>query len=190
MADESTTERYYAQLFRRLEAHGIENETGVPLYEGEVLKRFVQQALSNDRDPRMVSDAYYAASKIMLLPCPFTDKHFIICHYYLFYWQIQAGVEQAIEYAKQFFLYDAQGHYKNHKIWFKTLYRQENGAVTEALVIPPKNGDSGSFEIILPHGPTHRVRNPNDNSEYDVRIMVQVDRRTVDPFDFRFSTSF
>ena len=80
IADERITEQYYALLFRRLEAHGVENETGVPLYEGDrpsgVLKSFIKQSLTNDRDPSMVCTTSnilgfnnYATS------CPFADTH-------------------------------------------------------------------------------------------------------------------
>ena len=108
--------------------------------------------------------------------------------------QVQEGVTRAIQHAKQFFLYDAERYFGHHKIWFKTLYRQESGAVTEALVMPPGNGAADGFGVILPadvRPPTHQVTNPQDGKNYDVRLTVQVrDRGYFDPFDYRFGKSF
>ena len=52
MADERTTERYFAQLFKRLDAHGLENESGVPVFDGDSPSRALRTLIkySGDRD--------------------------------------------------------------------------------------------------------------------------------------------
>ena len=52
MADERTTERYFAQLFKRLDAHGLENESGVPVFESNSPSRLLTSLIeySGDRD--------------------------------------------------------------------------------------------------------------------------------------------
>ena len=56
MADERTTERYFAQLFKRLDAHGIENESGVPVFDGDSPSRALRTLIkySGDRDRNQV----------------------------------------------------------------------------------------------------------------------------------------
>ena len=108
-------------------------------------------------------------------------------------WQAEEGVTRSIKHAKEFFLYDAESYFSHHKIWFKTLYRQESGVVTEALVMPPRKGATDSFSMILPkrvQPPTHQVTNPQDGKNYYVRLTVEVrDRGYFDPFDYRFGKS-
>ena len=126
--------------------------------------------------------------------CCFCTHSHIFHRFTPFETQVQEGVTRAIQHAKQFFLYDAERYFGHHKIWFKTLYRQESGAVTEALVMPPGNGAADGFGVILPvdvRPPTHQVTNPQDGKNYDVRLTVQVrDRGYFDPFDYRFGKSF
>ena len=52
MADERTTERYFAQLLKRLDDHGIENESGVPVFEGNSPSTLLTSLIeySGDRD--------------------------------------------------------------------------------------------------------------------------------------------
>lgn len=160
MADKSSTERYFAQLFKRLDAHGLENESGVPVFDGDSPSRALRNLIkySGDRDRN----------------------------------QVEEGVTRAIQHAKQFFLYDAENYFSHHKIWFKTLYRQDSGVVTEALVMPPRNSAAEGFSMILPkrvQPPTHRVTNPQDGKDYYLRLTVQVrGRGYFDPFDYRFDT--
>ena len=56
MADERTTERYFAQLLKRLGDHGIENESGVPVFEGNSPSRALCTLIkySGDRDRNQV----------------------------------------------------------------------------------------------------------------------------------------
>ena len=56
MADERTTERYFAQLLKRLDAHGIENESGVPVFDGDSPSRALRTLIkySGDRDRNQV----------------------------------------------------------------------------------------------------------------------------------------
>ena len=113
--------------------------------------------------------------------------------------KVQEGVTRSIQRAKKFFLYDAGKHFDSHRIWFKTLYRQENGALTEALVIPQDKGAGDGFGVILPFdvlAPTHLVTNPDDGKEYPVRIKIFIkpdkpdgQGRVFDPFDYRFGKS-
>ena len=56
MADKSSTERYFAQLFKRLDAHGLENESGVPVFDGDSPSRALRNLIkySGDRDRNQV----------------------------------------------------------------------------------------------------------------------------------------
>lgn len=106
--------------------------------------------------------------------------------------QVVEKLDEAINRAKQVFLFDSENFYKSNNIWFKTTVRNnESGELSETLIIPPPPDFRYTDEVglILPadiHEPTHRVTNPNDNTEHDARIFVAIkeSKDPVDPFDF------
>mmetsp|Transcript_2889 Transcript_2889/g.6223 ORF Transcript_2889/g.6223 Transcript_2889/m.6223 type:complete len:791 (-) Transcript_2889:680-3052(-) len=169
MVDERKTSEFFAGLLKRMEEHGIENKTSVALHEhGE---------LSPVLSP-VVLDQLVARDSSALTPD-----------------MIQEAITHSYSRARNFFLYDSSGYYRDRMIWSRTTYKEKDGRLSEVLVIPPPDPEYGKVAVIRSKDiePRTHLVDTKEGQDQETRIMVSINIRghndLVDPFDFRYAAS-
>jgi len=104
---------------------------------------------------------------------------------------IRNAFREALQKARNFFLYDTAGAFSRNNCWFKSRTKNPEGALVECLVLPPpaeyRTGEVGLILRVEQMAPTHNLTN-KDGETVQARQMVLIEETTqpIDPFDIMY----